>query len=166
MRDEQSSTICPSRSRRPRNELATVQTAQRQYFSVRKEQCSEARAQSSALDVAKWRTSCFAATACCTKCHRPPQRIRTLSFEVIYSYEPLQDRRSVMRDERFSSDSTHTPPRGSTRWSTSPVETRHGRVYTPSTLPHPIPRRLRRYRKINNDHSFHLRPCLRDLCIF
>ena len=111
--------------------------AQRQYFNVRKGLRSEARAQSSALDVAKWRTSCFAATACCTKCHRPPQRIRTLSFEVIYSYEPLQDRRSVMRDERFSSDSTHTPPRGSTRWSTSPVETRHGRVYTTQHLAAP-----------------------------
>ena len=100
MRDEQSSTICPSRSRRPRNELATVKTAQRQYFDVRKELRSEVRAQSSVLDVAKWRTSCFAATACCTKCHRPPQRIRTLSFEVIYSYEALRDRRGVMRDEK------------------------------------------------------------------
>ena len=130
MRDEHSSTICPSCSWRPRNELATVQTAQRQYCNVRKELRSKVRAQSSALDVAKWRTSCFAATACCTKCHRPPQRNRTLSFEVIYSYEPLQNRRSVMRDEQISSDSTRTPPRGGTSYEIVSSETRHGRVYT------------------------------------
>ena len=163
MRDEQSSNICPSCSWRPRNELATVQTAQRQYFNARKELRSEVRAQSSALDVAKWRTSCFAARACCTKCHRPPQRNRTLSFEVMYPYEPLQDRRSFMRDEKSRQIQLVHPE----VYEMADASSRNSsRTQPPSTLPHPIPRTFRRCRKIKHDRSFHLRPYLRDFVHF
>ena len=45
-----------------------------------------------------------------------------------------------------------------------PATSRNSDEFTqpPRTLPHPIPRTLRRTRKIKHDPSFHLRPCLSD----